>query len=254
LAHFRPIKKGDIELIKQNSNHTLSEIEKTIKDFISCPDIVPTNTEDNWYRELITIGTQECKISFKQSKKEEWIKLILTFTPPILKKTDSYFGFNLKTMNIKVAQLLNKYTSLTNQTICVNEYIPGLYSKNAESIQIYKEIRFTFSRKNIEKNYNEIKIQLEDIVLQISNEVELIKNDNLARGILIEAVNSSFDKHTESEYYTWKSSQFVTEFDEHSPVEYWGNLNYPTSNFVTDTEQYPWMPVTISDDKDDLPF
>jgi hypothetical protein len=157
-------------------------------------------------------------------------------------------------MNIKVAQLLNKYTSLTNQTICVNEYIPGLFSKKVENIQIYKEIRFTFSRKNIEKNYNEIKIQLEDIVLQISNEVELIKNDNLARGILIEAVNSSFDKHSESEYYTWESSQFVTEFDEYSPVEYWGNLNYPTSNFVTDTEQYPWMPVTISDDKDDLPF
>jgi hypothetical protein len=91
LAHFRPIKKGDIELIKQNSNHTLSEIEKTIKDFISCPDIVPTNTEDNWYKELITIGTKECKVSFKQSKKEEWIKLILTFTPPILKKNRFLF-------------------------------------------------------------------------------------------------------------------------------------------------------------------
>lgn len=254
LAHFRPIKKGDIELIKQNSNHTLSEIEKTIKDFINCPDIVPTNTEDNWYKELITIGTKECKISFKQSKKEEWIKLILTFTPPILKKTDSYFGFNIKTLNIKVAQLLNKYSNLTNQTICVNEYIPTLYNKNADSIKIHKEVRFTFSRKNIEKNYAEVKVQLEEIVLQISNEVELIKNDNLARGILIEAVNSSFDKYNESDYYHWKSQQFITEFDEFSPVEYWGSLNYPTLNFVTDTEQYPWMPVTISDDKDPLAF
>ncbi|MBW1656656.1 hypothetical protein [Flavobacterium quisquiliarum] len=253
LAHFRPIKKGDIELIKQNSNHTLSEIEKTIKDFISCPDIVPTNTTDNWYKELNSIGSLECDISFKQSKNEEWVKLILTFRPPILSRTEFYSGYGLKTLNIKVTQLLTTYKALTNQTICVNEYVPRLHTKSDVSINPYKEIRFTFGRKNLEKNYPEIKSQLEEIVEQISNEVDLITNDNLARGVLIEATNTQIIKSS-SKLYTWEGSKFETEFGENSPVEYWGRLNYPTSDFVTDTEQYPWMPVTIADDKEDLPF
>jgi hypothetical protein len=68
LAHFRPIKKGDIELVKQNSVHTLSIIEKGLTDFILCSDIVPTNTDEDWYKELITLGVEEVTLSFKQSK------------------------------------------------------------------------------------------------------------------------------------------------------------------------------------------
>lgn len=252
LAHFRPIKKGDIELIKQNSNHTLSEIEKTIQDFISCPDVVPTNTSEDWYKELISVGNIECDISFKQSKNEEWVKLILTFFSPVLSRTDYTHLQALKTLNIKVTPLLIKYKVLTNQTICVNEYTPTIRSKSADSIHPYKEIRFTFSRKNIEKNYSAIKTQLDEIILQISNEVDLITNDSLARGALIEVVDTYVEK-TSAKIYTWENTQFQTEFDENSPVEYWGNLNHPTYNFVSDTDQYPWMPVTIADDKD-LPF
>ncbi|MDQ6531167.1 Swt1 family HEPN domain-containing protein [Flavobacterium sp. LHD-85] len=252
VAHFRPIKKGDIELIKQNSNHTLSQIEKTIQDFISCPDIVPTNTTENWYKELKTVENLECSVNFRQSKNEEWVKLILTFYPPVLHREDFYGSQGLKTLNIKVTQLLIKYKAFTNQTICVNEYVPNINSKDANSINPYKEIRFTFSRKNLEKNYAEIKLQLDEIILQISNEVDLITNDNLARGAMIEVVNTYVEKN-HSKLFSWDNSQFFTELDENSPVEYWGRLNYPTSSFVTDTEQYPWMPVTISEDKD-LPF
>ena len=42
-------------------------IEEGLTDFILCSDIVPTNTEEDWYKELITLGVEEVKLSFKQN-------------------------------------------------------------------------------------------------------------------------------------------------------------------------------------------
>lgn len=254
LAHFRPIKKNDIELIKQNSNHTLTEIEKTIKDIVSCPDIVPTNSEDNWYKELIVLGSNECKINFKQSKKEEWIKLVVIFNNPILKNEKSYSGYRVKSLNVKVTPLLNIYKTLAKHTICVTEYMPNIYLKNPEYLNLTKEVRFTFSKNSLINNYSVIKEEIERLLIQVSTEVELIEKDNLARGKLIEAINCHLIKLNESEYYSMDASQFITQIDESSPVEFWGTLNHVSDNFVTDTEKYPWMPVDISDDKGGLPF
>ena len=254
LAHFRPIKKGDIDLVKQNSIHTLSEIEKMMKDFITCPDIVPTNTEENWYKEIVTLGIEECKISFKQSKKEEWIKLILSFNTPIFQRRKDYFGYSIKTANLKTDEILISYPELSKHTISVTEVTPSKYTKTPETATLTKQIRFTFSRNSLEKNYSIIKTELEKILLHISKEISLISEDNLARGKLIEVVNCSFRSQDNSEYLMFDGRVFETEFDEDSPVEFWGTFSSSSRNFITDTEKYPWMPVDISEDKDDLPF
>ena len=253
LAHFRPIKKGDIELVKQNSIHTLSEIEKTMSDFITCPDIVPTNTDENWYKEIITLGIEECIISFKQSKKEEWIRLILTFNSPVFKKLKNYYGYSITTINLKTDRILVDYPELAKHTICVTEVTPHAYTKTPEEKTFSKQIRFTFSRSSLVKNYTVIKTELEKILYNISIEIALIKEDNLARGKLIEVINCKFEKQNESEYFRLDGEVFETEFDEASPVEFWGTFNHSSKNFITDTEKYPWMPVDISEDHD-LPF
>lgn len=252
LAHFRPIKKGDIDLVKQNSIHTLSEIEKMMLDFIICPDIVPTNTEDSWYKEIVTIGIEECKITFKQSKKEEWIKLILSFNSPIFQIEKSYFGYTIKAANLKTDEILILYPDLSKHTISVTEVTPTSYTKTPETVSLTKQIRLTFSRKSLEKNYSIIKIEIEKILLHISKEISLIKEDNLARGKLIEVVVCICRKH--ESYFELSDEVFETDFDEDSPVEFWGTFSSSSRNFITDTEKYPWMPVDISEDKDDLPF
>jgi hypothetical protein len=81
----------------------------------------------------------------------------------------------------------------------------------------------------------------------------LIKEDKLARGKLIEVVQGEFQKQENSEYFVFDGEVFETDFDEESPVEYWGSLNHSSKNFITDTEKYPWMPVDISYDNG-LPF
>lgn len=253
LAHFRPIKKGDIELVKQNSIHTLQEIERTLTDFISCPDIVPTNTDEYWYKEIITLGLEECKVSFKQSKKERWIRLIISFQAPVFNTSKTFFGYNYTTVNLKTDRILVDYPKITKHTICVTEVVPSAFVNSLNEPKFIKQIRFTFSRTALEKNHSEIKNDLEAILLLISHEIALIKDDNLARGRLLEVVRCRVEKDTEDEFYTLESEVFKTEFDEESPVEFWGAFNYSSKNFITNTDKYPWMPVEISKDNE-FPF
>jgi len=252
LAHFRPIKKGDIELVKQNSVHTLSIIEEGLTDFILCSDIVPTNTEEDWYKELITLGVEEVKLSFKQSKGEQWIKIILSFEPPILVTKNDWMGYSLRTANLKTDSLLLNYPELSKYVICATERIPHSYTKEPQNVKIEKSINLSFSRNCLSKNFAQIKNEIEKILLKITQETALIKEDNLARGKLIEVVSCYFEKQ-ESDYHHLNSDQLRTELNEKTPVEFWGTLNYASKNFITDTDRYPWMPIDISEDKE-LPF
>ncbi len=253
LAHFRPLKKGDIELVKQNANHTLSVIEKTLIDFIDCPDIVPTNTDDHWYKELITVGIPEIKISFKQSKNEEWIKIIIHFQSPILEINDSWNGYHISDVNIKPDNLLKHYPNLSKHIICCAERKPSQHVNSKENVVIIKYVFLTFSRATLAKHYSAIKDELEKILLEITMEIALIKEDNLARGKLIEIVRCRYDQG-EPGYYFHTGHQFETKFTEETPVEFWGGLFYSREDFMTDTDKYPWMPVDVSEDKSDLPF
>lgn len=253
LAHFRPIKKGDIDLVKQNSIHSLSVIEKTIQDLINCPDIVPTNTDESWYKELITIGIENINISFQQSINEKWIKLIVSFEPPNLSFEKKWNGYDLKTLNIKTDKILTNFPNFSKFIICATETIPYLLTTQPESIEITKQIRFTFSKECLRNEYTQIKSELESILFQARQELDLITQDNLARGKLIEAVKCRFDKHSESNYFSSKREMFQTSLDEESPVEFWGTINSVSDNYLTNTDKYPWMPIPISDDKE-LPF
>ncbi|MDQ7960392.1 MULTISPECIES: hypothetical protein [Flavobacterium] len=252
LAHFRPVKKGDIQLVKQNSIHTLSQIEKTLIDFINCSDIVPTNTEETWYKELITLGINECNLSFKQSKSEEWIKLQMSFTPPLFRKSNEWPGYRVKTLNLKSDKLLLDYNNLSKYCIALSETAPSGYINDAENHIIEKKINFTFGRKTMEEHYQEIKQDLEEILLRVTQETALIKEDNLARGKLVEVANCAYHyrKSESEEYYELVANQLITELTDLTPVEFWGSLSYSYIGFITSTEKYPWMPVDISEDKD----
>src|SRR5690606_16621763 len=171
----------------------------------------------------------------------------------VFKVSESYFGYFFTTVNLKTDSILVDYPKIAKHTICVTEITPSAYTKTPEEKSFVKQIRFTFSRASLEKNYSEIKTDLENILLSISKEIALIKDDNLARGRLIEVVKCRFEMQVDKEYYKFDGEVFETEFDEESPVEYWGSFNHSSKNFITDTEKYPWMPVEISEDNE-LPF
>ena len=253
VAHFRPIKKGDVELIKQNAIHTLSEIEKELGDFVSCNYRVPTNTEETWYKELIALQSEYCKFSFFQGKKENWIQINLIFTSPYVVKNKFSSFIHLQAFNLKTHGIFQQYQDLLKYTLTVTERNPSVFTTQSEDAKFIKRISFKFSCDSLRKNYKNLKPEFEKIISQITTELGLIEQDNLARGKLIEMVTFYIEKDKGSEYYSIKKSPFPSIQNESSPPEYWGNIYYADTNFITQTNAFPWMPEQISND-DGLPF
>lgn len=86
LAHFRPIKQDDIDLIKQNSKHLLIEVEQCLVQLTAISDVVPTNSSQAWYKELKSIGSDTLRTLLFSSPNEEWIRLEIEFKIPVLQK------------------------------------------------------------------------------------------------------------------------------------------------------------------------
>ena len=251
LAHFRPLKADDVELLKQNAKHVLPVVEELLDQVTSCDLVVPTNTKDVWYKELKSLGNDFCSISLRQSANEDWLKVTVSFSskPPVLNKGGKnhcyYQAFKLKTPAI-----LKAIPALREQSIFISEDLD--YAAMPEDFQpaFSKQINFVFSRKTIESHHKDIKKAFRDLFAKIANEGDLIKQDNLAKGALLELVFCSAtlqEQKNYQSYWSFNTEKLSCPIQESDPSEYWGSfMNYRSDNFISHTTEYPWMPTPVS--------
>ncbi|MBM7558227.1 hypothetical protein [Halanaerobacter jeridensis] len=115
-----------------------------------------------------------------------------------------------------------------------------------EKLDISKKISLHFSRDVIRERYDEVAELLKRTLSFIKEETNLIKKDNLARGKLIVASEVRVSKN-ENDYWDIQDENLKYEITEKTPPEYWGDFNVLRENFISDIQNYPWMPVSISD-------
>lgn len=84
LAHFRPISKDDIEVIKQNVRHSFLGIEDCLNQMLAVHNDVPTNTNEDWYKRLSGIGDENFRLRLDRDQSKEWSKISLHFKCPLL--------------------------------------------------------------------------------------------------------------------------------------------------------------------------
>ncbi len=256
IAHFRPIKEDDVDVVKQNAKHVLAKIEESIFEMTSCKNIVPTNTVDDWYKDLKTIGTENCILSFNQSSDEQWVKIKLEYNCSVISQRKLLSGrmINYKVLNLISSAILKQSPTLSKFIIFMSEYMPRSMTDQESDIEFKKDIFFLFSRKTLSEYYKDIKTEFEKILLTISGEIELIKQDNLAKGKLVEMVSAkaTLEKVDGFKYWDLDMKEFKTPISEDDPAEFWGNFSGFDKDFISITESYPWMPVSIS--KYEVPF
>ena len=117
LAHFRPIKVEDLEVLSQNSRHVLVGIEDLFAQVLQQNDIVPTNTESRWYRELRTLGTEEVKLSFHQSIDEKWLRILLTYDCPVANYVDKGWGMEYYVLSLSSSAIISLYQAIRDNII-----------------------------------------------------------------------------------------------------------------------------------------
>lgn len=258
LAHFRPIKSGDVEVVKQNASQVLTTVEKTLVDIIRCDQGVPTNTDDAWYSALRSVGTQRTQLSFSQSVDSNWIRINMNYFPPILSQSVLTSGKHVtyKVINIRPLDVLRHFGALSTSVIFLSEVVSYVPMPKDLKPKFKKVLRFTFSRKTLSNKYDEIRKGFEELLKQIDDETDLLSEDQLARGKLLNSCNVSASNKGTEDHSWWDitSSSLQTSLEEEYPAEFWRPLYAFNPDFISNTEWYPWMPVQISEEEIDIPL
>jgi hypothetical protein len=251
LAHFRPIQENDIEVVKQNANQMLSVVENTLSQILNCDQSVPTNTKHDWYTRFSTIGGDYVSLSYNQSNDGNWIQIRCKYTCPVIKSDFSegndYCSYSVLTINLN--RILHNSQQLREKVLFMDDRKSFYTRRRSHKPDFFKTIRFTFSRQVVETDYEEIKNEFEKLISQIVNESNLIQEDNLASGEIINIANFHGNKHVigEQTFWDFTSRNFESAHLDNDPVEYWGELYVFGGHVVSSINEYPWMSVAISD-------
>jgi hypothetical protein len=254
LAHFRPIKHDDIELIKQNIKHAFVGIELCLTEMMRTYQTVPTNTEGEWYKNLTTLGSNRCTVQLFQNSSENWIRSELDYVCAVFGDDIGSTFRRLSIAKLISPAVIKTFPSLARHCIFVTESIRFPSLKEGEEPHIVKALSLVFHRQTVAEHHKEIVDQLKEILLKIENETELVQKDNLARGQLIDSARVTLRKNAESQ--TWRqinATNLRCSFAENDPPEYWGNIGLYESDFIAASVRYPWMPSDISKEEE-IPF
>lgn len=246
LAHFRAIKKDDVEVIKHNAKHIMKKIEQQLSDIIMTGATVPTNTADDWYRELKSLGTDFCTLTFRQSSCAQWIKISINYNCPVVADNYSWDMHFYELLSINGPEILKIHTDLAKFAIYMTEYIPWTKVSKDTPANFRKSVSVVFHIDTLKKEYVSIKRDFEEILLTISNETELIQKDNLAKGQLVELVNASVRTSKDGKYSYAKTAELRSPLQESDPPEWWGELTLFVSDFISGTHTYPWISTNIA--------
>jgi hypothetical protein len=256
LAHFRPIRADDVDVIKQNSKHVLLGIEQFLNQALTQSDVIPTNTPDEWYKTLKTLGTDHCAFSFWQSTDEEWARISIEYACPVIKKDAQLWPYMSYTvLTIRSSAVLTKYPEIAKDVCYLSESVSYPRILEDQNAELAKTLSFVLSRSMLVAQHETLKKSLEDLLLTISKETELIQQDHLARGELVYSVpvSAALRKEEQPSRWEWYFQRLHTPVVESDPPEYWGNLVYYSwRDFIAATDKYPWMPEAVS--QVELPF
>ena len=253
LAHFRPIRADDVDAIKQNSKHVLLGIERFFEQVLFQSDIVPTNTSDEWYVNLKTLGTDQCVFSFQQSADEQWVRISMQYACPIIKSksfSQDFTRFTVLTLNSSA--VLKKYPEIARDVCSLSETTdyPRMLENN--DARFGKTLSIILSRSMLSSQHVNLKESLEKLLLAIAKETELIQQDNLARGQLVHSaiVSASLETENDEGRWQWYYQNLRTPVGENDPPEYWGDFSVSRwEDFISGTDEYPWMPESVSEDE-----
>ena len=133
----------------------------------------------------------------------------------------------------------------------VSEYVNyPIFLTEEFDIEISKDINIVFRKDVLIENYESISDQIKQALHKISEEYDLLAQDNLARGGLVEsarviawwtAPSAEGEKGKWNHEYQSLWQQYETEH----PDEYWGKHQH-ASDVVGGIQRYPWMPADIS--------
>ena len=249
LAHFRPIKEDDVEIIKQNAKHALVAVEACLSEMTATLTIVPTNTKDDWYQKISILGSKSINVGLYQSSSTDWVRILINYKChqiSVSQYGDDWFSYEF--LNLKTPSILDAYCDISKYVTYVSEFMPHTKMPEDFNPELRKQVSLVFFRQVLSDNLDAILASLQDLLKKVTNEEELVMSDHLARGTFIEpsTVTAWLKQDVENPRWDIRSNMLKYPFKEDHPAEYWGDIGIYFHDFIAGTTKYPWMPSDIS--------
>ncbi|MEN6351416.1 MAG: hypothetical protein ABFD08_18745 [Syntrophomonas sp.] len=243
LAHFRPLRIEDVEVLKTNSSQILSGVNEYINSMLNCHLPVPTNNESEWYKNIKSIGDE--RIKFQKDAGSRWIKLVFEYNCLTINYSELFTSWKTFTLTkLNSPSILTHFPLIRRYITYLSDWVQWLMVFGDSLPQpIIKDLSLIFSEDTLDKYHEIIKEEILKIINLIDKETELILSDNLAKGILIESAQISLKKLDEE----WKleADSLNSKETNETELDYWpGIASY--NNFITKAKKFPWMPISIS--------
>lgn len=248
LAHFRPVKHDDIELIKQNVNHVFVGIEQYLIEMTKADRVVPTNTEAEWYKSLSSIRSKTCEVRLFQDRSDRWLRIEINYDSAILQISNGSQFRSFQVTNLISPHIVESFPELFSFVTFVTEYIPHVRMSSDAVPTFRKQVSLIFGKAVLVAAYSEVGSHLNEVLTKLDTETELIQQDNLARGQIVDSVGAW--AFTRGDQWTTNTEGMKNEFRNSDPSEYWGDMNSYRGDFVAGATKYPWMPSDISKEED----
>jgi hypothetical protein len=252
LAHFRPIKPDDVEVVKQNANQVLSGIERLLENAIRTPQDVPSNTADDWYAAFERLNSSMA-VDLFQSDDEQWLRVQLTYPCRSIGPSYESASFqHLRLLAPNVSAILRGSSEVSDSVVLCYDYPVYSHSTSANTTPSFAvEVNFTFDRKTFVERHRELAEEFRAIIETMHQDTVLIADDNLVRGRYVRIGGATISSKP-SLGWTADRLELATPARSDDPPEFWGSKPFWGDNLLTETPVYPWMRVEVADEP--LPF
>jgi len=146
------------------------------------------------------------------------------------------------------SNILIEQNELAKYVTYVKEHVHHPLLENNFDLTITKNINLVFRKDIILDHHQLISEQIKETLNTITDEIDLLKQDNLARGKLVESVQTMawlYETEGQDGKWNYHYDKLEQKYLSHHPDEYWGQL-LSTSDVVAGCRRYPWMPADIS--------
>jgi hypothetical protein len=249
LAHFRPIRKEDVDVVQQNARQVMSKVDETLSELVRSTDkkeTVPSNNVEDWHSRVRFLKSENCTFSFHQTVDQNWINIRLNYSCPLIDHSIRKYRSHQKILTLLSSGILVKLPTLRNLVTFVSEDVTQRRTAGGYCVDFDKQLNLLFRRDVLSKHNETIALSLEDLMTRIEEQTQMIRTDHNAVGDLVASVEVSAVKRDNSDEFIYDLKPMLCNINESDPPEYWGSLDTWAGSFVTGLGRFPWMPVEVS--------
>jgi hypothetical protein len=243
-------------VVKQDSKQVLAGVELYLAQALSQGDVVPTNSDDAWYKLFRVLGSDHCTLRFNQSRDEKWIRIALVYDCPVISHTGAKLHASFKVLTLNSSAILSHCAAISRNATYLAEAQNRPIMHADRSTDFHKWVYFVLPRSVLAAQHQEVGGDLSCLLTAIARETTLIQQDNHARGDLVRVGHAAATAEELEQgrlYWTWSTEQLRTPVQECDPPEYWGDTALGGwMDFIGGTTRYPWMPGAVS--SEEIPF